>query len=100
MSDALADQLRDDLRSGALGRMAVALTLTRLVALATVTAIAVVVAAVMVGTHSSSAPPASQRAAASPGTVAPIDTDVATLVATMQANIQARYKHHSHVRLP
>ena len=103
---ALADQLLGALRSGALGRvgrLAVALTMTRLVAFATVSAIAVVVVVLLVGTRSSSTPPALQRAAFSPGTVVQMDTDVATLVATIQANIQSRYKHHSHVlhvRLP
>ena len=94
----LADQLLDDLRSGALGRvgrLAVALTMTRLVAFATVSAIAVVVGVVLVATRSSSAPPARQRTAPSPGTAVPIDTDVAALLATIQADVQARYKLHS-----
>jgi len=69
----LADQLLDDLRSGALGhvgRLAVALTMTRLVALATVSAIAVVLGVVLVATRWSSAPPAPQRSAVSQETAA------------------------------
>ena len=101
-AQALAGQLLDDLRSGALGRLgrlAVALTVTRLVALATVSAIAVVVGASFVGMRSSSALPALQRAAISPGMAVQtmvVQTDVATLAAT----VQARYKHHSRARVP
>ncbi len=101
-AQALADQLRDDLRSGALGRvgrLAVALTMTRLVALATVSAVAVVVGFVLV-----SAPPALQNAVASPGTVVRTNSYVANLVDTVvpaiQSDVEARYKHHGHLRIP
>lgn len=101
-AQALADQLRDDQRSGALGpvrRLAVAMTMTRLVALTTASAIAVVIGFVLL-----SAPPALQNAAASPGTVTRTNTDVANLVATVipaiLADTEARYTHHGHVRLP
>ena len=101
-AQALADQLRDDLCRGALGRvgrLAVALTMTRLVALATVSVIAVVVGVVLV-----SSPPELQNAAASPVTVVRTDTYVATLVATVvptiQADVEARYTHNGHARLP
>jgi hypothetical protein len=91
---ALADQVLADLRSGALGRrgeLAVALTAKRLVAIATLLTIAAVAASVLVGRRSASPPPEPRRATGSP--VIRMRKDVATLVLTLQANIQTRYAH-------
>jgi len=73
--------------------------MTRLVALATVSAIAVVVGFVVV-----SAPAAVQNKATSPGTVSRrqtyISNLVATVIPTIQADVEARYTHHGRMRLP
>lgn len=90
---ALADQLLDDLRSGALGRVgrfAVTLTATRLAAFATVAAIAVVLGVGLGVPRSSSQPPALQRPAVSEGAAAQAPTAKRAIEARARARAAER----------
>jgi hypothetical protein len=80
---ALAEQLLADLRTGSLGRggrLKAALTTPRLVAFATVLAIAVAGGAVFAERHSSAPPPTSQRAARPTVTLDPRTGEVRAVV--------------------
>ncbi len=91
-ASALAEQLLGDLRSGALGRvgrLAAGLTTTRLIALATVSAVAVM-GVVLIGVRSSSTPPTPQPTAVPLRRVVLMRTDVGAVLARVQANVNVR----------
>jgi hypothetical protein len=91
---ALAEQLRSDLRSGALGRrgrLVAALTMPRLVAVGTVLTTAIVLGAVFVGKRSPQAPPAPRRTADATVTLDPSTGEVRPVLLTLQATVEKTY---------
>lgn len=102
---ALADQLSADLRSGALGRagrVTAALSVPRLVAAATLVALAIVGGAMFAGKHSSPAPATTPRRTARPAVVRPsitVDPRTGEIRAVMYAVQSALGKHQASIRL-
>jgi hypothetical protein len=94
-AQALAEQLLADLRSGALGRagrLAAALTITRVVAGVTVIALGIVAGALFAGKHSTPAPPVPERTARPTLRIYPGTGEVRAVIHAVQGATQ---KHQS-----